>query len=255
MESRDEKQVGLNICSIIDLRNTDEIISAYKDRTYVGAIALYSFFRIVLDTATSLKMSAKKNNFYARSFDSIVRDLHYAPESTATYFTNNLYQSTSLPQQQSSSGRLGRAGKNCLSPSNIEVCVSLYLYLSMSMSPSASASVSVFVFVSVYVYVYVCICVYICLFVYAFICFYVAVCTCICVRVCVCICICLCLCLYLCLCLCLCLCLSLFVPMSVSVSLSVYSSNVHLCFFSLRIFITKMFPQYYFINSISFISY
>ena len=173
--SRDEKQVGLNICSIIDLRNTDEIISAYKDRTYVGAIALYSFFRIVLDTATSLKMSAKKNNFYARSFDSIVRDLHYAPESTATYFTNNLYQSTSLPQQQSSSGRLGRAGKNCLSPSNIEVCVSqyLYLYLSMSMSPSASAPASVFVFVSVCAYV--CICVCICLFVYAFICFYVAV--------------------------------------------------------------------------------
>ena len=171
--SRDEKQVGLNICSIIDLRNTDEIISAYKDRTYVGAIALYSFFRIVLDTATSLKMSAKKNNFYARSFDSIVRDLHYAPESTATYFTNNLYQSTSLPQQQSSSGRLGRAGKNCLSPSNIEVCVSLYLYLylSMSMSPSASASVSVFVSVCI------------CFFVYAFICFYVAVCTCICVCV------------------------------------------------------------------------
>ena len=147
--SRDEKQVGLNICSIIDLRNTDEIISAYKDRTYVGAIALYSFFRIVLDTATSLKMSAKKNNFYARSFDSIVRDLHYAPESTATYFTNNLYQSTSLPQQQSSSGRLGRAGKNCLSPSNIEVCVSLYLYLYLSMSMSPSASASVFVFVSV----------------------------------------------------------------------------------------------------------
>ena len=210
--SRDEKQVGLNICSIIDLRNTDEIISAYKDRTYVGAIALYSFFRIVLDTATSLKMSAKKNNFYARSFDSIVRDLHYAPESTATYFTNNLYQSTSLPQQQSSSGRLGRAGKNCLSPSNIEVCVSLYLYLYLSMSMSPSASASVFVFVSVCI----------CFFVYAFICFYVAVCTCICVRVCVCICICLCLCLYL----CLCLCLYLFVPMSVSVS--VYSSNEHL---------------------------
>ena len=87
---------------------------AYKYRTYEGAISLYSFFRIVLDSATSLQMNPRKNTFYARSFDSIVRDLHYAPVSTATYFTNSLYQSTSRPQQQQqqqgSSGPTGRAG-------------------------------------------------------------------------------------------------------------------------------------------------
>lgn len=98
---------GLNICTILDLRNTDEVIAAYKYRTYNGAIFLYSFFRIVLDTATSLTMKANTNSFYARSFDSVVRDLHYSPtKSTATFFSNSLYQSRPLSTSPSSSSSL-----------------------------------------------------------------------------------------------------------------------------------------------------
>jgi hypothetical protein len=99
------RKMGLNICTIIDLRNTDEIVAAYKYRTYEGAVALYSFFRIVLDTATSLKMKANTNSFYARSFDSVVRDLHYSPSTSS--FSNSLYQSSSPPPPPPRRGRIG----------------------------------------------------------------------------------------------------------------------------------------------------
>jgi hypothetical protein len=39
---------GLNIRTIIDLRNTDEILLAYRYRSYTGAISLYSCFKNVL---------------------------------------------------------------------------------------------------------------------------------------------------------------------------------------------------------------
>ena len=104
---------GLNICTIIDLRNTDEIVAAYKYRTYEGAVSLYSFFRIVLDTATSLRMKADTKSFYARSFDSVMRDLHYAAASTS-YFADGLYQSSPSPTtQQSRAGRAGQCHRVC----------------------------------------------------------------------------------------------------------------------------------------------
>lgn len=104
-----EPNRGLNICTIIDLRNTDEIVAAYKYRTYEGAVSLYSFFRIVLDTATSLRMKANTKTFYARSFDSVVRDLHYSAASSS-YFQDGLYQSAVPSPAVSSHSRAGRAG-------------------------------------------------------------------------------------------------------------------------------------------------
>ena len=104
-----ERDTGLNICTIIDLRNTDEIVAAYKYRTYEGAVSLYSFFRIVLDTATSLRMKASTKTFYARTFDSVVRDLHYSAASTS-YFADGLYQSS--PSSTAYPPRSGRAGES-----------------------------------------------------------------------------------------------------------------------------------------------
>ena len=103
------RDTGLNICTIIDLRNTDEIVAAYKYRTYEGAVSLYSLFRIVLDTATSLRMKASTKTFYARTFDSVVRDLHYSAASTS-YFADGLYQSS--PPSTMYPPRAGRAGES-----------------------------------------------------------------------------------------------------------------------------------------------
>mmetsp|Transcript_20260 Transcript_20260/g.19577 ORF Transcript_20260/g.19577 Transcript_20260/m.19577 type:complete len:589 (+) Transcript_20260:317-2083(+) len=70
-------QNGLNIRTIIDLRNTDEILLAYKYRSYTGAISLYSCFKNVLDTSMSLKMRSRVKTYYSKSFDSVIRDLYY----------------------------------------------------------------------------------------------------------------------------------------------------------------------------------